>query len=263
MLRTDQDQPIRHWGKKMEGQKDGGAKRWRGRKMEGQKDEGVLPLVHFMCRGRRENGSPIGPLGSYKNLRFSYSAIGRLNTSDQSESNQPGADQSAEAVRDERIQSPHDRLINQTLQQIDAARTLLADHLPREVVEHMQLDTLSPVDTSFVDQNLRRRFADRLFSVKVSDEVVQNLGMKTNYVYVFVLIDHKSTDDPATLVQMLGYIVRIWENALTNNQPLVPVLPWVIYNGVGPWRSSRSLAELIPVPVCDVGQSDCWRREDE
>jgi hypothetical protein len=68
-----------------------------------------------------------------------------------------------------------------------------------------------------------------------------------------VLIDHKSTDDPHTLVQMLGYIVRIWENALANGQPLVAIHPWVIYNGVGPWRSSRRLAELIPVP-------DSWRR---
>ncbi len=33
----------------------------------------------------------------------------------------------------------------------------------------------------------------------------------------------------------------------------MPILPWVIYNGVGPWRSSRSLAELIPVP-------ESWRR---
>jgi len=61
---------------------------------------------------------------------------------------------SSGAQRDDRIQSPHDRLINQTLQQIDAARTLLAEHLPREVVQHLKLDTLAPVDTSFIDQNL-------------------------------------------------------------------------------------------------------------
>ena len=176
-----------------------------------------------------------------------------MNTAVNSDSEEPFARHSPELPREERIQSPHDRLINQTLQQIEAARTLLADHLPREVVEHLKLDTLAPVDTSFIDQNLRRRFADRLFSVEVSDEIVQSLGMKTNYVYIFVLIDHKSTDDQKTVVQMLGYIVRIWENALANDQPLVPILPWVIYNGVGPWRSSRSLAELIPVP-------DSWKR---
>jgi hypothetical protein len=172
-----------------------------------------------------------------------------MNTPESPDSDQPPADQSAESAPDERIQSPHDRLLNQTLQQIDAARTLLAKHFPSEVLQHLKLQTLAPVDTSFIDQNLRRRFADRLFSVEVSEEVVQSLGLKINYVYIFVLIDHKSTDEPHTLVQMLGYIVRVWENALANGKPLVPILPWVIYNGVGPWRSSRSLDELIPVPA--------------
>ena len=63
-----------------------------------------------------------------------------------------------DSARDERIQSPHDRLINQTLQQIEAARTLVANHLPSEITEHLKLQTLSQVDTSFIDPNLRRRF---------------------------------------------------------------------------------------------------------
>lgn len=159
------------------------------------------------------------------------------------------SDQSAASASVEQIRSPHDRLINQTLQQIEAARTLLANHFPGEIAEHLKLHTLAHVDTSFIDHNLRRRFADRLFSVEVSEGIVASLGMKTNYVYVFVLVDHKSTDEPQTLVQMLGYIVRIWENALANGLPLVPIIPWVLYNGIGPWRASRSLAELIPVPA--------------
>ncbi|TWT89410.1 Rpn family recombination-promoting nuclease/putative transposase [Neorhodopirellula pilleata] len=150
---------------------------------------------------------------------------------------------------DEAIQSPYDRLINRTLQQIEAARSLLELHLPEELTQHLKLATMAQVDTSFIDRNLRRRFADRLFSVDVSDEIVNSLEMRTKYAYLLVLIDHKSTDDSQTLIQMLGYIVRIWENALENHQPLMPIIPWVIYNGVRPWRSARSLDQLIPVPA--------------
>jgi predicted transposase YdaD len=167
--------------------------------------------------------------------------------------NDPQIDHASPPERDEAIQSPHDRLVNLTLQQIDAARSLIAKHLPDEVVQHLKLDTLTPVDTSLIDHNLRRRFADRLFSVEVTDEMVGRFSMRTKYVYVLILIDHKSTDDSRVLIQMLGYMVRIWENALANNQPLVPILPWVLYNGVGPWRAARSLADLIPVP-------DSWKR---
>ena len=151
------------------------------------------------------------------------------------------------------LQSPHDRLINQTLQQVDAARILLARHLPSDVVKHLKLQTLTHVDTSLIDSNLRRRFVDRLFSVEVSEELVRSLSLPIHYVYVFVLIDHKSTDEPQTLIQILGYIIRIWETALENRQPLVPIIPWVIYNGVSPWRAARSLDQLIPVP-------ESWKR---
>jgi len=104
--------------------------------------------------------------------------------------NQSSPDVQNATDQDEGIQSPHDRLVSQTLQQIEAARSL---------------------------------------------------------------IDHKSTDDSHVLIQMLGYIVRIWENALANKQPLVPIVPWVLYNGVKPWRSARGLGELIPVP-------ESWKR---
>lgn len=146
-----------------------------------------------------------------------------------SEQNTPG--EPPDRSPEDTLQSPHDRLLNQTLQQLDAARELLANHLPEELTEHIILDTLAPVDTSFIDRNLRRRYADRLFAVDVSESVVRELGMPTKYMYVLVLIDHKSTEEPRVLVQMLGYIVRIWENAIENAQPLMPIFPWVVYNG--------------------------------
>ncbi len=77
--------------------------------------------------------------------------------------------------------------------------------------------------------------------------------MPSNRIYVLVLIDHKSSEEPHVLVQMLGYIVRIWENALENKQPLLPIIPWVVCNGVSPWRTARSLDQLIPVP-------ESWKR---
>src|SRR6056297_2404499 len=103
------------------------------------------------------------------------------------------ADDSGSDQAEERLQSPHDRLINQTLQQIDAARDLLARHLPGEIAEHLQMETLQPVDTSFIDRNLRRRFVDRLFSVQLTEQIVSSLDLRSSHVYIFVLVDHKST----------------------------------------------------------------------
>lgn len=166
---------------------------------------------------------------------------------------EPSSEISDTPDRTEGVQSPYDRLLNRTLQQIESARSLLENHLPKDLLEHLNLDTLTPADTSFIDQNLRRRFADRLFSVDVSDEISTKYGLKSKYVYLLVLIDHKSTEEPLTVIQMLGYIVRIWESAVENKQPLAPIIPWVIYNGIRPWRGPKSLDELIPVP-------ETWKR---
>ena len=149
----------------------------------------------------------------------------------------------------DRLQSPHDRLITQTLQQIEAARKLIGTHLPIEITQYLKLETLEPVDTNFVDRNLRRRIADRLFSVQLVDSAAEKDFGSYDHILIFVLIEHKSTDQPLTLIQMLGCIIRIWENMLENQKPLAPIIPWVIYNGLRPWKAPKSLDELIPTPL--------------
>jgi hypothetical protein len=72
--------------------------------------------------------------------------------------------------------------------------------------------------------------------------------LKINYVHIFDLIDRKSADQPCTLVQMLSYAVRIWENALADGRPLVPILPWVIYNDA---LSSNEFAAGSGCARCD------------
>ena len=139
------------------------------------------------------------------------------------------------------------------MQELSVARELLRSQFPRELIDDLNLETLEHVDTSFIDANLKRRFVDRLFKVEVSKQLHKSLGMKTRYVYLLVLIDHKSSPDSHTVIQMLGYIVRIWENAIENGQPLAPIIPWVVYNGVNPWSGARSLHELIPIP-------ESWKR---
>jgi predicted transposase/invertase (TIGR01784 family) len=151
------------------------------------------------------------------------------------------------------VQSPYDRLLSRTLTQKESAQELLRSHLPTEIVTYLKLETLEQADTSFIDANLKRRFADRLFKVEMTDELFRELGTESPHVHVLVLVDHKSASDKHTVIQMLGYMVRIWEHSIENNLPLIPIIPWVIYNGLRPWTVARSLSELIPVP-------ESWKR---
>lgn len=151
------------------------------------------------------------------------------------------------------VQSPYDRLLNRTLMQTESAQELIRLHLPSEFVQYLKLESLQQADTSFIDANLKRRFADRLFSVELSDEWVLRKELSSREVFLLILVDHKSSPDKNAVVQLLGYIVRIWEHRIENQLPLVPVIPWVIYNGVRPWTVAKSLHDLMPVP-------EAWKR---
>ena len=58
------------------------------------------------------------------------------------------------------------------------------------------------VDASFVDAVLHQSHSDRLFEARLKDG---------GTAFVYVLLEHKAAPDPGTPLQMLGYMVRIWQ----------------------------------------------------
>ena len=70
--------------------------------------------------------------------------------------------------------------------------------------------------------------------------------------YVFVpllfLFEHKSQSDSLTALQLLSYLVRIWEQRVREGAPLCPIIPLVIYHGESRWSAARSIEELIGAP---------------
>ena len=130
----------------------------------------------------------------------------------------------------------------------ESAQELIRSHLPAEIVSYLKLDTIEQADTSFIDANLKRRFADRLFKIELTEKFLNELGVEYPYVHLLVLIEHKSNSDKNAVIQMLGYIVRIWEHSIENDSPPLPIIPWVLYNGETSWTAPRSLFERIPVP---------------
>lgn len=49
--------------------------------------------------------------------------------------------------------------------------------------------------------------------------------------YVHFLAEHKSVLDKWTVLQMLGFQLRIWERLKRRGEPLGPIIPILIYHG--------------------------------
>lgn len=127
------------------------------------------------------------------------------------------------------ISNPHDKFFKETFSRLNIARDFFAHHLPKPVVQTLDLSTLALQSGSFVDHDLQEQFADLLYQVTLADASHET-------AYIYLLLEHKSYADPQTPFQVLRYLVRIWERDVREQKPLRPIVPVVVYHGRGQWR---------------------------
>lgn len=149
----------------------------------------------------------------------------------------------------EQLPTPHNNFFQFALSHLPNARSLIETQLSAAALSELNLDTLQLETGSFIDADLREKFSDLLVSVQlagsITETTVENAGDRA---LVYFLFEHKSQSDPLTVLQLLSYIVRIWEKRLRDGLPLCPIVPLVVYHGETGWTAARSISELVPSP---------------
>lgn len=145
----------------------------------------------------------------------------------------------------EQLPTPHNNFFHFALSHLPNARGLIETQLSPQALATLKLDTLRLCTGSFVDADLREKFSDLLFSVELADEA----GGRHDEALVYFLFEHKSQSDPLTVLQLLSYIVRIWEQRVRDDLPLCPVVPLLVYHGESGWTAAKSLSELLSAPA--------------
>ncbi|MBN1218943.1 MAG: Rpn family recombination-promoting nuclease/putative transposase [Anaerolineae bacterium] len=137
------------------------------------------------------------------------------------------------------ISNPHDRFFRESFSHQETARDFLQHYLPPAVRDHLDLSSLEISKDSFIDSKLQEHFSDLLYKVALRQ------GGET---YIYVLFEHKSYPDPLIAFQLLRYMVRIWEQALKQQEKLLPVLPVVMYHGQAKWQVNLNFVGLFDLP---------------
>ena len=137
---------------------------------------------------------------------------------------------------------PHDGLFRLVFSDPEHAGSELRSVLPRDLAARIDLDRLVLQEGTFVDEVLRHRQTDVLFSTRVSGRDA----------YLYVLIEHQSSPDPMMAFRMLTYQVRIWERQLAEHpqrgtRPLPIIVPVVIYQGRRQWSAATDVAGLLDI----------------
>ncbi len=160
------------------------------------------------------------------------------------------------------IVNPHDHFFKELFTHKENAVDFVRHYLPTQVVKLFDLTTLEICKDSFVDAALQELMSDLLYKVSLHD------GQSA---YIYLLFDHKSYEDALVSLQLLGYMVRIWELWLKQEEDkrkqlrkerreqgdsprlpklhLPPIMPLVVYHGQEQWQVSTEFSGLFELPT--------------
>ena len=116
-------------------------------------------------------------------------------------------------------------------------------------VDDIDFSTLQKLSAEYVSDDLLRRHGDAVWRVR----------LRGRWLYLVVLIEFQSRDEPRMALRILTYTGLLYEElvrngAVASGEPLPAVLPVVLYNGARPWRAAREMRELIATVGPDLAR---------
>jgi len=131
----------------------------------------------------------------------------------------------------------HDHLVKEVFRRLPEARSLFLAFLTEQQLQVLDLESLRCIPGTFVDEALRGRQTDLLFSVHCRGAPV----------LVYLLFEHKSAQDRWLVLQLMIYVTRIWTHWREQHGErcrLPMILPVVLYHGTRPWNQPLRLIDL-------------------
>ena len=125
------------------------------------------------------------------------------------------------------IISPHDKLFKEIESVRENTRDLIQSTFPEELLQHLNLETLENDNNSYIDTTLKEYYSDLVFSC------MYNGSLK---IKVTILFEHKSYKPDNEYIQLLQYILNIWNYAIKNKEEPPVVIPMIYYHGRKKWE---------------------------
>ncbi|WP_026393478.1 Rpn family recombination-promoting nuclease/putative transposase [Acetobacterium malicum] len=136
-----------------------------------------------------------------------------------------------------KAQNPHDKFFKDTFSNPLVARDFIENYLPESILKMVDLSELEIQNGSHVDAELSELFSDMLFRTKIN----QRDG------YLYFLFEHKSYPDRMVALQLLTYMVRIWNRNVNKklDTHIPMIIPMVVCHGETKWKISPMFSDLI------------------
>ncbi|GAB6094229.1 hypothetical protein JCM14469_04810 [Desulfatiferula olefinivorans] len=131
----------------------------------------------------------------------------------------------------------HDKLFKEIWSDLENARSFLENYLPPAYLTVFDLKTLEICKGSFVEKNLKEYHSDLLYKVKTHQ----------GHAFIYFLFEHKSYPDGLIHLQLLKYMIGIWELSIKQNRKkrFDAIVPLVMFHGKKQWTTPKRFAELF------------------
>jgi predicted transposase/invertase (TIGR01784 family) len=147
-------------------------------------------------------------------------------------------------AEDKNLSQVHARTFEYVLRNKEAAASLLKEYLPVKIRNKLDFRTLRISNIKYIDKKLKDYFSDLLYEIKLKP------GHKS--VFIWLLFEHKCREEWFICLQLLKYMVGIWELYLKQNEKakyLPVIIPLVIYHGKPKWSISNQFISLFEEPA--------------
>ncbi|MBX3190911.1 MAG: Rpn family recombination-promoting nuclease/putative transposase [Labilithrix sp.] len=134
--------------------------------------------------------------------------------------------------------TPHDALFKWTFSAPERAVDELRSVLPAELSKHLRWETLRPEPGEFVDDELRGRHTDLLFSIRA----------RGRRALLYLLFEHQSEPDALMPLRALVYQSRIWSEWLRRHPratKVPPIVTVILHHGGRAWTGGTDLGAVF------------------
>ncbi len=151
-----------------------------------------------------------------------------------------------------KLHKVHDAFVKNLLSHKESASEFIKNALPADVCQHFDLDKIIYLPDTYVPKELNEYISDIVLKVPA-------LGSKGD-ITVSILVEHKSSVDHFTCLQLLNYIINGYNLQHKQKEQFSVIVPVIYYHGRGKWKF-RPLDQLFAdlpdvfrkyIPVFDI-----------
>jgi len=125
------------------------------------------------------------------------------------------------------IINPHDKFFKDTFSDKEAATDFFKQTIPPDLITKIDFATLDFDSNSYIDEELKEYFSDIVYNCTYSSSIP---------VKIVLLFEHKSYVPEYLHLQLLKYLLKIWETGIKQDKKLIPVIPLIYYHGKERWE---------------------------